>query len=174
MLILETARLALRTIETSDAPFYLELLNTPDFIQHIGDRGIRTLDAAREAIVSGPLAMQATLGHSIYLAELKATGEAIGMCGLIKRDTLEDVDLGYAYLPRHFGKGYGYEAAAAVVQHARSVLKMQRLVAITSPANLASNGLLEKVGMHFEKMVYLNPTDQGTRLYSIDLCASVN
>ncbi|MFL6656820.1 MAG: GNAT family N-acetyltransferase [Massilia sp.] len=172
MQILETARLALRTIEITDAPFYLELLNTPDFIAHIGDRGIRTVDAARDAIASGPLAMQAALGHSIYLVALKATGEAIGMCGLIKRDTLEHVDLGYAYLPRHFGKGYGYEAAAAVVEHARTALKMQRLVAITSPSNLASNGLLEKVGMHFEKIVYLNPNDLGTRLYSIDLCAS--
>jgi hypothetical protein len=154
-----------------DAPFYLNLLNTREFIANIGDRGIRTLAAARETIASGPVAMQAALGHSIYLVELKDSGVAIGMCGLIKRDTLVDVDLGYAFLPPYFGRGYAFEAAAAVVDHARDRLHMRRLVAITSPANAASNALLVKLGMQFEKMVYLSPDDPGTRLYGIDLCA---
>jgi RimJ/RimL family protein N-acetyltransferase len=170
MQILTTERLALRTIDTADAPFYLNLVNTPDFITHIGDRGIRTLAAARDAIASGPMAMQAALGHSIYLVELKHSGVAIGMCGLIKRDTLADVDLGYAYLPAYFGQGYGFEAAQAVLAHARSVIGLRRLVAITSPANTASSGLLEKVGMRFEQLLYLKPDDP-TRLYGIDLCA---
>jgi RimJ/RimL family protein N-acetyltransferase len=156
MLILETARLALRTIEEADAPFYLNLVNTRQFIDNIGDRGIRTLAAAREAIASGPVAMQATLGHSIYLVALKDSGAAIGMCGLIKRETLADVDLGYAFLPPYFGRGYGYEAAAA----------------ITSPGNVASNALLTKLGMQFEQMVYLHPDDPGTRLYGIDLAGT--
>ena len=167
MLILQTARLTLRTIEPADAPFYLNLVNSPDFITHIGDRGIRTLEAARQTIASGPMAMQAALGHSIYLVELKDSGVAIGMSGLIKRDTLDDVDLGYAFLPPYFGKGYAYEAAQAVVAHARA-LGMRRLVAITSPGNTASNALLEKLGMRFEKMLYLKPGDP-TRLYGIDL-----
>lgn len=169
MRILETARLALRTIEESDAPFYLNLLNTRQFKDNIGDRGVRTLAAAREAITGGPVAMQAALGHSIYLVELKDSGVAIGMCGLIKRATLEDVDLGYAFLPPYFGQGYAYEAAAAVVQHARSVLNMTRLVAITSPENIASIALLTKVGMRFEELVYLHPDDTGTRLYGMEL-----
>lgn len=171
MLILKTERLALRTIETTDAPFYLNLVNTEQFITNIGDRGIRTLQAAREAIASGPMAMQATLGHSIYLVELKDSGVAIGMCGLIKRDTLDCVDLGYAFLPPYFGQGYGYEAAQAVVNHARGALGMQRLLAITSPANIASSGLLEKLGMRFEKLLYLKPDDP-TRLFSINLCTT--
>lgn len=168
MRILETDRLALRTIEEEDAPFYLNLLNTREFIDNIGDRGIRTLAAAREAIAGGPVAMQAELGHSIYLVELKDSGVAIGMCGLIKRVALDDVDLGYAFLPAYFGKGYGHEAAAAVVGHARA-LRMQRLVAITSPGNLASIALLTRVGMRFEKLIHLHPDDSGTRLYSMDL-----
>ena len=172
MRILQSARLALRTIDEADAPFYLNLLNTREFIDNIGDRGIRTLAAAREAIANGPMAMQAALGHSIYLVELKDSGVAIGMCGLIKRDTLADVDLGYAFLPPYFGQGYGLEAAAAVLEHARGALRMQRLVAITSPGNTASNALLLKIGMRFEKLVYLNPEDSGTRLYQIDLCAT--
>ena len=168
MLIVQTARLALRTIEPADAPFYLNLVNSPDFITHIGDRGIRTLEAARQTIASGPVAMQAALGHSIYLVELRDSGVAIGMCGLIKRDTLIDVDLGYAFLPPYFGKGYAYEAAQAVVEHART-LGLRRLVAITSPGNTASNALLEKLGMRCEKILYLKPDDP-TRLFGIDIC----
>lgn len=168
MKILETERLLLRTLQISDAPFYLELLNTPDFIANIGDRKVRTLKAARDSIRSGPVAMQAARGHSIYLVELKSTGEPIGMSGLIKRDTLDDVDLGYAFLPRHFGKGYAYEAALAVLAHARERIGLARVVAITSPGNTASNNVLTKAGMHFEKVVFLTPEDTGTRLYSID------
>jgi RimJ/RimL family protein N-acetyltransferase len=168
MLILQSARLTLRTIDSGDAPFYLNLVNTREFIDNIGDRGIRTLEAAREAIDSGPVAMQTALGHSIYLVELTHSGVAIGMCGLIKRDTLDDVDLGYALLPQYVGKGYAYEAARAVLGYARDKLGMRRLVAITSPANAASNGLLEKLGMRFEKLLYLKP-DEATRLYGIDL-----
>ena len=169
MRILETERLALRTIEESDAPFYLNLLNTRQFKDNIGDRGVRTLAAARDSIAGGPVAMQAALGHSIYLVELKESGAAIGMCGLIKRVTLDDVDLGYAFLPQYFGQGYGLEAAAAVVEHARNVLHMRRLVAITSPGNVASIALLTKVGMRLEKLVHLHPDDTGTRLYAMDL-----
>ena len=97
--ILETERLRLRTLALDDAPFYLEVVNDPAFIEYIGDRGIRTLDAARKAIAEGPVAMQAALGHSLCLVELKQDGAPIGMCGLIKRDTLPEVDIGYAFLP---------------------------------------------------------------------------
>jgi RimJ/RimL family protein N-acetyltransferase len=168
MHILQTARLALRTIDTDDAPFYLNLVNTPDFIAHIGDRGIRTLEAARAAIENGPMAMQAALGHSIYLVELADTGVAIGMCGLIKRDTLDGVDLGYAYLPQYFGQGYAYEAAAAVVAHAGS-LGLQRLLAIVSPGNTGSAALLGKLGMRQQGLVHLTPQDGGTLLYSMSI-----
>ena len=168
MEITVTERLRLRTIEVSDAAFYLELLNTPDFIANIGDRKIRTLDAARESIRNGPLAMQAARGHSIYLVELKPGGTPIGMSGLIKRDTLDDVDLGYAFLPAYFGKGYAHEAALAVLEHARRRIGLARVVAITSPGNEASGKVLAKVGMRFDKMVCLTPDDPGTRLYVID------
>ncbi len=167
--ILDTERLRLRTIDVADAPFYLALLNTDAFIANIGDRGIRTLEAAREAIESGPMAMQQARGHSIYLVELKATGEAIGMAGLIKRDGLDDVDLGYAYLPQHFGRGYAIEAARALLPHARERVGLRRLVAITSPHNAASNALLEKIGMQFEGVIKLGPDDSGTRFYAMSL-----
>jgi RimJ/RimL family protein N-acetyltransferase len=169
MHILDTERLRLRTIDEDDAPFYLSLLNSAPFIANIGDRGVRTLAAAREAIASGPMAMQAARGHSIYLVELKASGEAIGMSGLIKRDTLDDVDLGYGFLPPHFGRGYASEAARALLVHARREVGLRRLLAITSPDNAASHALLLKIGMRCEGMVKLTPDDAGTRLYAIDL-----
>jgi RimJ/RimL family protein N-acetyltransferase len=168
MNILETGRLVLRTVTLDDARFYLTLLNDPSFIENIGDRGVRTLDDAREAIAYGPLAMQAELGHSLYLVELKHGGAPIGMCGLIKRATLRDVDIGYAYLPRYWGHGYAYEAAAAVVEHARAI-GLKRLVAITSPANAGSNHLLRKLGLRLEGLTYLSAGDPGTNLYVCDL-----
>jgi RimJ/RimL family protein N-acetyltransferase len=172
MHILETQRLRLRTIGTEDAAFYLALLNTDAFIANIGDRGIRTLEAAGEAIASGPMAMQKARGHSIYLVELKESAEPIGMAGLIKRDALDDVDLGYAYLPAHFGRGYASEAARALLVYARESMGIKRLLAITSPHNQESHALLLKIGMQLQGMVKLTPDDTGTRLYAIDLSQS--
>lgn len=169
MQVLDTARLSLRTVELDDAPFYLELVNTPDFIKYIGDRGIGSLQAARDAIASGPMAMQSARGHSIYLVAARAGGTPIGMAGLIKRDMLDDVDLGYAYLPRYFGQGYAFEAGAALVPHARDQLGLKRLVAITSADNVGSNALLRKLGMRFEQVIYTSPADPGTRLYGMAL-----
>lgn len=169
MKILETERLILRTMQITDAPFYRQLLNTREFVDHLGDRKIHTLKAARDSIRTGPVAMQALLGHSIYLVELKSAGAPIGMSGLIKRDTLEDVDLGYAFLPEYFGQGFAREAALAVLEHARRDIGLRRVVAITSPCNEASNRVLARVGMGFEKIVYLGADDPGTKLYAITL-----
>ncbi len=169
MHILDTARLSLRTVEPDDAPFYLELVNTADFKQYIGERGIATLAAARDAIASGPVAMQQARGHSIYLVTLRASGTPIGMAGLIKRDILDDVDLGYAYLPDYYGQGYAYEAGAALLTHAKRDLGLARLVAITSDDNAGSKALLRKLGMQFEKIIYTSAGDPGTLLYAMSL-----
>jgi RimJ/RimL family protein N-acetyltransferase len=166
--ILDTARLRLRTVAQDDAAFYLGLVNDPDFITNIGDRGIRTLDAARDALVSGPMLMYVARGHSLYIVERLADGAPIGMCGLIKRDTLDDVDIGYAMLPAYRGQGYCGEAAAAVFSYARDTLGLRRLLAICSPANTASNALLQKIGLRFDRVVHLAPEDSGTNLYVCD------
>lgn len=168
MHVLDTARLRLRTLTLDDAAIYLQVLNTPLFIRWIGDRQIRTEAQAREALAVGPLSMQSMRGFSLYLVERKSDGAAIGMCGLIKRDTLDDVDLGYAYLPEYAGQGYASEAAAGVLLHAKS-LGLTRVVAITSPGNAASDAVLRRVGMRFEKMVKLTPEDTGTQLFAVDL-----
>ena len=168
MHILATERLDLRTVEPGDAAFYLELVNDPAFIEHIGDRGIHTLEDAEEALVLGPIAMQALRGHSLYVVALKDTGVPIGMCGLIKRESLDGVDIGYAFLPHYRGQGYACEAGQGVLAYAPS-LGIRRVLAITSPNNIASNYLLRKMGLRFERFVHLVPDDAGTNLYSIDL-----
>ncbi|TFW34808.1 GNAT family N-acetyltransferase [Massilia horti] len=168
MYILETDRLRLRTITPEDAAFYLELVNDPAFIEHIGDRGIRTLDEAHEAVVDGPMAMHEELGHSLYVVERKEDLALMGMSGLIKRETLEDVDIGYAFLPAYRGHGYAFEAGQALLAYAPT-LGITRVVAITSPNNVASNQLLLKLGLKFQNFIHLTPEDAGTNLYLIDL-----
>ncbi|MBY0443689.1 MAG: GNAT family N-acetyltransferase, partial [Burkholderiales bacterium] len=121
-----TARLSLSTISIDDATFYLQLLNEPSWHQFIGDRGIRTLEEAKTAISNGPIEMQNRLGFSLYIVKLSDTDTPIGLCGLLKRDYLEDADLGYAFLPQYWGQGFAHEAASAVVKYAKDELKMTR------------------------------------------------
>jgi RimJ/RimL family protein N-acetyltransferase len=164
-----TERLILRPMTEEDAGFILELLNEPSFIRNIGDRNVRSLDGAKAYITNGPVASYARNGFGLYLVELRETGESMGMCGLIRRTTLKDVDIGYAFLPRYWSKGYAFEAAQAMKQYAQETLGLKRLVAIVDPENLGSIHLLEKLGMGFEKMVRLSPEDIELRLYSVDL-----
>ena len=164
MEILRTERLRLRTVQEEDANFYLELVNDPDFIEHIGDLGLRTVEDARRALRDGPLAMHALRGHSLYVVERLEDGTAVGLSGLIKRDSLDDVDIGYAFLPRWRGQGYALEAGHGVVRHARA-LGLRRLVAITSPGNIASIGLLLKLGLRFERQASLVPEEPAVNVY---------
>jgi len=168
MKILDTERLTLRTIEPGDAAFYYELVTDPTWLEHIGDKGIRSVEGARTAIIDGPCTMQEKYGHSLYVMERKSDGKPLGLCGLIKRDSLPDVDIGYAIRPAYFGQGYTYEAAAAVVQHARVQLRMKRLLGITSPANTSSIKLLEKLGLVFVENKALPPDGRSTNIYSLD------
>jgi len=167
--VLETDRLNLRWISTDDAEFILELLNEPSFLRFIGDKVIRTLDDARDYILNGPMDMYNRLGFSLYLTELKDGGVPIGICGLIKRDGLEDADIGFAFLPKFWAKGYAYEAAAAVMAYGKTVLGLNRIVAITSPDNYASGRLLEKLGLRFERMIRLSKDAPEVRLFASDL-----
>jgi RimJ/RimL family protein N-acetyltransferase len=169
MRILETARLSLRTIGPDDAAFYFELVSDPTWIEHIGDKGIRSVDGARTAILEGPCVMQERLGHSLYVIERKSDGKPLGLCGLIKRDSLPEVDIGYAIRPAYFGQGYTYEAAHAVMTYARDVLGIKRLMGITSPANTVSINLLAKLGLTFVEHKVLPPDGRPTNIYSREL-----
>jgi RimJ/RimL family protein N-acetyltransferase len=138
---LETPRLRLRALEPSDAPFVLVLLNTPGFLEHIGDKGVRSLEDAVRYLEEGPRASYARHSHGLMAVVHKERGEAIGMCGLLKRDHLEHADLGYAFLPEAWGQGFALEAAQAVLATAPD-----ELLALVSPRNAASIRLLEKLG----------------------------
>ena len=166
---LETARLDLRPATLDDAPFFLGLLNEPSFIANIGDRGVRALEGARRYIADGPLRSHSQNGFGLDVAILKATGEPIGICGLIRRETLPDVDIGYAFLPAFWSNGYAYEVAVAVLANGRAVHGLTRIVAIVNPSNARSIRLLEKLGMAFERLIRLGPDADEVALYGVDL-----
>lgn len=165
MKVLETDRLTLRHLTTDDAPFILALLNDPDFLRFIGDKGVRTQGDARQYIIDGPIASYARLGFGLFLVELNNERIPIGICGLIKRDALEDVDIGFAFLPAHRKGGYGFESALAVRDYAFNVIGLKRIAAITNPDNSGSIKLLEKIGLRFERMIKLTPESIEIRLY---------
>lgn len=166
--VLDTPRLALERFAPQDAPFILALLNDPDWLRYIGDRGVRTLDGARDYIVNGPMAMYAREGFGLWKASRRDTGEPIGMCGLIKRPTLDDVDLGFALLPAHRGKGYAREAASACLDFARDVLGLRRIVAIVSPDNAASIQLIAALGLRYERRMRM-AADAEVELHGVAL-----
>ncbi|MEC0231731.1 GNAT family N-acetyltransferase [Paenibacillus alba] len=169
MKVLETERLILRYQTIEDAAFMLELMNDPSWIQYIGDKGVRTIDEARDYISKVALDAYARLGYGFYLTELKDEGIPIGICGLAKRDFLEDVDVGFAFLPRFWGKGYAFEATSAVMEYAQAELGIKRIVAITTESNHASAKLLEKLGLHFEGMTPNAGKNEELRLFAMNL-----
>ena len=160
MIVTETERLILRRLELEDAPFIHALVNDPDWLRYIGDKGVRTLDDARDYLRKGPIDMYERLGFGLFRVERREDGAVIGICGLIKRDTLDDVDIGFAFLPAFRAQGYAREAAQATLEYARNALKLPRVVAIVSPANAASAKLLEKIGLAFERRLKLSAADE--------------
>lgn len=168
MKVLETERLIVRHLATEDAEFILQLLNEPSWLRFIGDKGIRTIEGARDYILKGPVEMYSRLGFGLYLVELKEEGVSIGICGLIKRDSLESVDIGFAFLPKFWGRGYAYESASAVIEYGRKTFGLTRLVAITSTDNYVSGRLLEKLGFNFERMIKLAGDSEEIKLFAVD------
>ena len=158
-IVIETERLILRKFTLEDAPFLLELVNTPAWLQFIGDRNVHTVEESENYLRNGNLKSYAEYGFGFYLVVIKETNEAIGMCGLVKRDSLEDVDIGFAFMPDSIGKGYGYEAASATLDYALNVLKLGRIVAIVDPQNASSIALIKKIGLKYEKMVQISTND---------------
>ena len=168
--VLSTERLTLRRFVLDDAPFVIALVNEPGWLEFIGDKGVHTIEDAHRYLQAGPLRMYEQFGFGLYLIERKSDAVPIGMCGLIKRDTLEYVDIGFALLASVAGQGFAYEAACAVVQLAKS-LKLPRLLAITTPTNHASQKLLRKLGLQFEKEIRMGPEAEALHLFAIELNA---
>jgi RimJ/RimL family protein N-acetyltransferase len=165
--VAETERLRVRWLDAGDSAFILELVNEPSWIQFIGDKGVKTLQDALRYIENGPMAMYKRVGFGLYMVELKDGYEPIGICGLIKRDGLNDVDLGFAFRPNFWRNGYAFESAAAVMGYGGTALGLRRIVAILSKDNHRSSKLLKRLGFSFERTVKLHPDDEELDLYAI-------
>jgi RimJ/RimL family protein N-acetyltransferase len=164
--MIETERLNLTHLGNRDAEFIRGLLNEPSFLRFIGDRGVRTTDDACRYIQDGPVASYARYGYGLLRVGLKVDDTPIGICGVLKRDTLPEPDLGFSLLPAWWSKGYAYEAASAVMQHARGTLGVGRILAITSVDNESSIKLLSKLGFRFEQMIRLGEDKEELRLFA--------
>ena len=164
--LIETERLRLRPVTVDDTELMLAIWNDPAFIRNVSDRGIRTVEQARDAIESGAQKLFEDYGYGPYCMSLKSDGTMIGICGLFKRDNLEDPDIGFGVLPDYCGKGYAGEAAVAVVNFARKELGISALTAIVSPTNAPSIGLIKKLGLTFDQMITMPGDDDAICLYS--------
>ena len=155
MKILETERLLLCEQTPDDAAFILELLNSPGWLKYIGERGVKTVADAENYILNGAVKSYEQNGFGLYLAKLKDDDMPVGICGLIKRPGLDQVDIGFAFLPQYEGQGYGFESASAVMKYAGEILGLEVVVAITTKDNQASIKLLNKIGFNLKETVTL-------------------
>jgi RimJ/RimL family protein N-acetyltransferase len=165
MSVLESERLVLREFHLDDAEFILQLLNETAFLRFIGDKGVRTLADARDYLLKGPMESYRHFGFGLYLTSLREDGAPIGMCGLVKREGLADVDVGFALRSRYWSRGYAVEAAVAVLDYGKVTLNLGRIVAIAHPDNHASIAVLERIGLKFERMIRLSGDAPELKLY---------
>ena len=170
--MLETERLLIDEFTVDDAPFILALLNMPAWLEFIGDRGVRTLADAHQYILDNPISSYRQYGFGPYGVRLKSSNALIGMCGLHKRVSLPDVDIGFAFLSDYASQGYGYESALALMAYGRDVLGFTRITGITKATNANSIRLLEKLGLHFEKTFVFHPDQPESLLFGMALTKS--
>ena len=166
MTVFETERLSLRPFNVDDAQFILTLLNEPSFLRYIGDKQVRNLEDAKAYILNGPVASYERNGFGLYLVELRESYTPIGMCGFLKREELSAPDIGFAFLPDFWNKGFAFEAAAAVLQDAGE--RLRRILAITSLDNEASIKLLQRLGFRFEQEIKLSQDRERVKLFTRD------
>ena len=166
--VLNTERLDLSWLTLDDAPIMLAIWNDPAFIRYVGDRSVRTVEQARAVLEAGLLKLYAEYGYGPYRVRRREDRADLGICGLFRREGLDEPDIGFALLPDYCGCGYAFEASNAVLDHARDALKLPCVTAIVSPQNEASIGLLEKLGLRFERRIRLPDDDHDVSLYRIE------
>lgn len=165
--VAETDRLFLREYELSDAEFIQALVNDPDWIRNIGQRNVNST-AAAEAFIEKLRKSYGENGFGFYAVVEKGTSKTIGMCGLIKRPELEDIDLGFAFLPSARGKGFAYESSLSMIEFAKQK-GIKKLLGIVDPKNSVSSRLLEKLGMKFERRSRVRADDIELLIYGMNL-----
>jgi len=164
-IVLQTDRLRLRRLTPDDAAFIFALVNEPSFIENIGDRNVRSEEDAVRYIQNGPMASYERYGYGLFKVELRQTSTPIGICGPLKRETLEHPDIGFAFLPRFWGQGYALESSAAVMNYSREVLGLNDIAAITTPTNEPSIKLLAKLGFMFQSLKSLTENEPPVKLF---------
>jgi RimJ/RimL family protein N-acetyltransferase len=164
--IIQTQRLGLREFTLNDTPFIIELLNSPGWLRFIGDRNVKTEEQAKSYLEKGPIKSYLENGFGLCLVERKEDNLPVGMCGIIKRENLENPDIGFAFLPDYTGKGYAYEIASATMIYAKDKLKINNVYAITVSENEKSIKLLEKIGLKFIKKIFLPDDKEELLLFS--------
>jgi len=169
LLQLETERLSLSRLTLDDAELVLAVWNDPTYIRYVADRGIRTVDAARAALEEGALKQFSDYGYGPFRVAMINDDTPIGVCGLFRREGLDEPDLGFSILPKYWRRGYAYEAARAVVSYAETEIQLTRLTAVVSPNNGASVALIEKLGLQFERMLRLPGDDDEVAIYGMQL-----
>jgi RimJ/RimL family protein N-acetyltransferase len=172
--IVETNRLILREFNISDAPFIITLLNSPGWLQFIGERNVKTEEAAKNYLVNGPIKSYKENGYGLWLVQIKENHTPVGMCGILKRDTLPNPDIGFAFLPEYNGIGYAYEMASATIDYAQNQLELPVISAITVPHNSRSIKLLEKIGLRFNKTIVFPGSDEKLFLFDNDKFRMIN
>ena len=149
-------------------PFIIHLLNTPGWLQYIGDRNVKTTEQATNYLINGPIKSYEKNGFGLYLVEEKTAKIPVGMCGLLKRDDLDNPDIGFAFLPEFWKKGYAIEVASALMRFAKEQLSLPHILAITITSNTSSIKLLEKIGLTFVKQ-YTSTGNEELLLYSTNV-----
>lgn len=169
MTVLETDRLILRrfTADPEESEFALRLLNEPSYLQNIGDKGVRTLEQAAKYLTDGPIKSYELHGHGLYLVVLKESQQLVGISGLLRRDQFKDPDLGYAFLPEFWSRGFAFETASAVLDYGKTTLGLSKIIALVDPANVPSINLLKKLGFSFAETVKMEPGGAVADLYEL-------
>ena len=167
-MVLQTDRLSLRLAQLDDAAFMLRLLNEPSFLRFIGDRKVRTTADAERYIAERLIGSYERHGFGLWIVEQRGTHQAMGISGLVKRDTLPDADIGFAFLPEYWGRGFALESARGVKRHAFEALELPRLLAITNPDNVASIRIVETLGLRFDRALSLTAGEPEVNLYRVE------
>ncbi len=164
-MILETKRLILSKFSVKDAPFFYTLVNDPAWMRFIGDRNVKTIADAEKYLIDKIIPSYVKHGFGFYVVSSKEDNTPIGMSGLVDRNGLDHIDVGYAFLPQYRGKGYAYEATKAVLDYAKNILKIDPVVAITNEKNTKSIQLLKRLGLHYDKLIQLPHDNEKCRLF---------
>lgn len=162
-------RLVIRRLDLNDAAFIFQLLNQKSWLKFIGDKQIRNLEDAQRYLIDGPLKMYQEYGFGLFAVQLPTDGILIGLCGLIRRKNLPDIDIGFALLDEYANCGYGFEAALIIKDYAFKQLNLKRLIAIVNPDNQRSIQLLEKIGLSFEKQISMGTDKPQLNLMALNV-----